>query len=346
MPSQTVPDQGVSGRKAEPEHQAAGADTAPLRTIVVLQTHFYNKSIARLFAGLAARLPDGYAAMVLMHVAPGTTPKPDLLRHTPHHFVTTPEIRNPAYPRKSNGPGWGIWRGGHTDLIALSFFSAHPDYERYWFVEYDVRFSGRWNEFFTFFDADPADFLSTSMRRMTDQPEWMHWPTLQVPADAGTIAAADRLASFMPVYRVSRRALETIDRAYRDGWGGHCEVAWATIVNWAGLTVEDLGGDGEFVAPGNRTRFYSNTVKNEALSPGSLVFRPVRSWTGSHRNWLWHPVKPLHFKLREDVRRAWMGAKPYLQRLRRFIPAHARTNDVPVNDWPGPATPDPSRRSR
>jgi hypothetical protein len=315
------------------------------RTVVVLQTHFYNKPLARLFAGMTARLPEGYSAIVLMHVRPGT-PKPQLLLRERHHFVTTPEIRNPAYLRKSEGPGWGIWRGGHTDLIALNFFNAYPHYDRYWFIEYDVRFSGRWNEFFAFFDADAADFLSTSIRRKTEHPAWMHWPTLHVPGDAGTLPDDERLCSFMPVFRVSRRGMEAVDRAYRGGWGGHCEATWPTIIHYAGLTIEDLGGDGTFVAPGNHTRFYSNTPENEDLFPGSLVFRPVRSWTGAHRNWLWHPVKPLQYKLREDARHAWVLAKPYLQRLRRTAPAHARTRGAAVSDWSGTATPDPSQRSR
>jgi hypothetical protein len=302
----------AEGQEVTPPTRAA----APPHTVVVLQTHYMNKSLARFFARLTRGLPAGYEARVLMHVPPGT-PKPPLLSGIPHHFVTTPEIRDPAYINKaSGGPDWGIWRGGHTDLIALHFFKANRQYERYWFVEYDVRFSGDWSDFFGYFDRDEAAFLSTSMRRAPVDPNWMHWPTLHIPDAVGPVPDAERITAFMPVYRISRQGLEAIDRAYRQGWSGHCEATWPTILHHCGLSIADFGGNGEFVAAGNRNRFYTNTPQDKDLAPGSLVFRPARAAPGSHRNWLWHPVKPLRYRLREDARHIWVMLKPYLQRLR------------------------------
>lgn len=329
--------------------EAASASTRPhgappARTVVLLQTHYLNKSLLRRFATLTQSLA-GHEAKILMHRPPGT-PKPALLENVPHHFVTTPEIRNPAYPAKSGGPNWGIWRGGHTDLIALHFFNAHPNYDRYWFLEYDVRFSGSWPRFFLYFAESDADFLGTTIRRATTQPEWMHWPTLSVPDSAGPVGQADRICSFMPIMRASRRALAAIDAAYRAGWGGHCEVTWPTIVARAGLKIEDFGGDGEFVRPENRNRFYTNTPSDRDLAPGSMVFRPARTSAGFRRNRLWHPVKPLPAKLKEDARHAWVMVKPYLPWLRlgdgrREAASGARR----VSGCPEPAMQGPSRKS-
>jgi hypothetical protein len=85
--------------------------------------------------------------------------------------------------------------------------------------------------------------------------------------------------------------------------------------------LEDIGGNGEFVRPENVNRFYTNTPLDEDHAPGSMVFRPARSWTGARRNMLWHPVKPLPHKLREDARHAWVRLKPY---LRWMLPRNAR----------------------
>lgn len=298
-----------------------------MKTAVVLQTHYVNKALARFFARLTRDLPAGYEAFVLMHVPPGT-PKPPLLSALPHHFVTTSEIRDPTYINKASGDaGWGIWRGGHTDLIALHFFKTHRNYDRYWFVEYDVRFSGAWKDFFAHFDRDGAEFLSTTIRRASTDPEWMHWETLHTPPAVGTLPDAARLCAFMPIYRIARRGLEAIDRAYREGWTGHCEVTWPTILYHADVSIADFGGSGEFVAAGNRNRFYTNTLQDKDLAPGSLVFRPARSSPGFHRNWLWHPVKPLRYKLREDARHAWVSLKPHLRRLRGLTRPEAATRD-------------------
>lgn len=293
-----------------------------VRTALVLQTHYLNKPLVRFFARLTRDLPDGYEPFVLMHLPAGRG-KPPLLSTLPHHFVTTPEIRDPAYVNKAfGGADWRIWRGGHTDLIALDFFKKHRSYDRYWFVEYDVRFSGAWRDFFDYFDRDAAEFLTTSLRRASTDPGWMHWQTLRVPPDAGTLLDTERISAFMPLYRISRRALDAIDRAYREGWSGHCEVTWPTIVHRAGLGIADIGGSGEFVAPANRNRFYTNTLEDKDLAPGSLVFRPARSSPGFRRNRLWHPVKPLRYKVREDARHAWVMVKPYLHWLRGLARPH------------------------
>ncbi len=295
---------------AEDDALAKGAYAAGGRNVVVLQTHYLNRPLLRMFSSFVAGLP-GYDARVLMHKPP-EQPAPPELQAVPHHFVTTPELKDPGYWGKLSAPRWSIWRGGHTDLIALHFFNSHPSYEHYWFIEYDVRFSGSWPYLFRTFEDSDADFISASVRRASDDPNWMHWPTLRPPESVGSLPPEERLCSFMPVMRVSRRALRAIDAAYRVGWTGHCEATWPTILHRAGCKLEDFGGSGEFVRPGNHNRFYTNTVADQNLAPGSLVFRPARWMPGLRRNKLWHPVKPLPHKLREDARHIWVTLKPYL----------------------------------
>lgn len=310
--------------------------TQPALTALLLQTHYLNRPLMRMFNRLSAGMPEAEAA-VLMHLPPDR-PKPRELARVPHHFVTTPEIREPAYRRKSGGPGWGIWRGGHTDLIALHFFRAHPEFAYYWFIEYDVRFSGEWQDFFSAFEQSDADFLSTSIRRASHDPNWMHWPTLHPPEGTHQPPMDEMLCSFMPIFRISHRGFQVIDQAYREGWTGHCEASWPTILYRAGCRLEDIGGDGEFVRPENRNRFYTNNPSDVDLAPGSVVFRPVRWRTGAGRNRLWHPVKPLPHKLREDARHIWVMLKPYLP----WVKHTASQTPLSPLPWPGGATRGPS----
>jgi hypothetical protein len=293
------------------------------RTVVVLQTHYVDRALIRFFGKLAAAGTPRYEVVLLMHASAGTR-KPHLISTVPHHFVTTPEIRNPAYANKSAiGSEWHIWKGGHTDLSALHFYQKNPDFDFYWFVEYDVRFSGNWAEFFGAFAEDSTDLLTTSLRRATVDETWMHWPTLRPAENATPLDNADRICGFMPIFRVSRHGMAAMDRAYREGWTGHCEATWPTIINLTGLRVQDIGGDGEFVSPGNQNRFYTNTLGSKDLSPGSLAFRPARFRPGPQRNRLWHPVKPLLLKVREDARRAVPAWIKRIQRRHRHEPAQS-----------------------
>jgi hypothetical protein len=58
------------------------------------------------------------------------------------------------------------------------------------------------------------------------------------------------------------------------------------------MTLEDMGGTGEFVRPSNINRFYRNTPSAASLGPGTFVFRPVMDKPGHEPNMLWHPVRP------------------------------------------------------
>lgn len=254
-----------------------------------------------------------------MHVPPGT-PVPPRLQDVPHHFVTTPEIRNPAYPGKSGGKEWSIWAGGHPDLVMLHFAQAHPHYERYWLIEYDVRFSGSWATLFDAFEDNDADFLTTSLRTAKDNPDWPYWDTLHQPEESGArLRDEERVVGFVPILRASRAGIDAVDAAYRAGWTGHCEVTWPTIIRRAGLRIEDIGGRGPFTAEANRERFYTNNPNAWGLRPGGFAYKPARYAGGLHRNMLWHPVKPPLVTFREDLKRAKQLLLRNARRVRALI---------------------------
>ncbi|HYZ30952.1 MAG TPA: hypothetical protein VE684_01570 [Crenalkalicoccus sp.] len=290
------------------------------RNALLFQTHFFDRIAAGAFAKLRRGAPPDTEAIVLIHLAPGA-PVPERLRRVPHHVVRTDELREPAYAAKCGGAGWSLWEGGHVDLILLHFFRAHPEYDRYWLVEYDVRFSGDWRRFFFPLELLEADLLTPLLRRRADQPDWMWWPTVRVP-----VPEAGMLCAFMPIFRVSRAGLAAVDAAWRAGWAGHSEAVWPTAIAAAGLRLADPGGDGPFTPPALRNRFYTATMHTVELSPGTLMWKPSLYRPGSRPDTLWHPVKP--FWPRVELRQALHDVRADLYLLRRRLagaaPARAR----------------------
>jgi hypothetical protein len=182
---------------------------------------------------------------------------------------------------------------GHMVYAWLDFYLENPDYEYYWVMEYDVRFTGNWNEMFGHFDKSLADLLGTTMQRLPDMPDWYWWSSLKTPW-GGALDGHEYVRGFFPFVRLSNRALKVLDEKYRAGWCGHFEVTIPTILDYFGLELEDFGGDGEFVASGNTDRFYTNNPHNPDLTPGTFVFRPSMNVPGDEKNKLWHPIKPAH----------------------------------------------------
>lgn len=169
---------------------------------------------------------------------------------------------------------------GSTHFPLMEFFSKFPDYEYYWLVEDDVKFFGNWKRFFDAFAMSREDFVACYIRKYDEEPAWYWWPTLTHPTQE--IPLTERLASFNPIYRISKRALAYLHQKHCEGWCGHFELLIPTLLFHGGFQLRDIGGGGQFVVPGEKNRFY--TTKTFRHAP---PFRQI----GWRKNKLYHPVK-------------------------------------------------------
>jgi hypothetical protein len=294
---------------------------AGTREAVLLMTHFIDPMIVGHYRRLVSE-SGGRDVFVLLNktddVNPSFNRPPDLKVFE----FTVDDLRALGYPIK----GRRI-RDKDIELFSFTFWKRNPGYDRIWVVEYDVMFTGLWFELFNHFNTNPAALLATSIHRWAVNPSWPNWPSVITPHGPPP-DLTNYIRAFMPLYRMSREGYAALDAAYKDGWEGFYEGIVPRILLDAGLTVEDIGGDGEFVAEGNRNRFYSSTPSDNTLSPGSFVFRPIFTHPGQEPGRLWHPVKPPQathrtgwpIKRREQiVHRARTLARHSMARLSRML---------------------------
>jgi hypothetical protein len=183
----------------------------------------------------------------------------------------------------------------NLDLAPLHVYRMIPEYEHYWLIEYDVRYSGNWNWLLQELDDPAVDFLGTVVQRRSENPAWSHWQTLCTLAVDGRPQHHDRqVKAFAPMMRLTQRAFAAVDDAYRRGWHGHYEALWPTVIAAAGLRIEDIGGSGSFTPAARAGRHYSSTAGHGHLWPGSFIYRPSipESAIADSIPLLWHPVKP------------------------------------------------------
>ena len=255
--------------------------------IVLFLTHVFDESTAAEYERLVSDC-EGYCDTGLLYDARASYDTIDPSRVsgavgydlegdlcTLRHFAD-PGITSPA--------------AGNMDVPVLEYARRQSGYSHYWVIEFDVRFTGRWTDLFQAFRRSPADLLTTSLHDYAYHPNWAWWKTLQTPPEV-SLAPSDLIRAFLPIYRISRRALRELPEAYRSGWRGYHEVTMGTILKYAGLTLEDIGGDGPLVRWRNRNRFYRNDPRTEPLSPGTFVWRPVREQPGDRWRTLYHPIK-------------------------------------------------------
>jgi hypothetical protein len=190
---------------------------------------------------------------------------------------------------------------GHVGVPVLQFFRDNPSFDYYWTIEYDVRFSGDWHFFFDFLKDAKQDFLTCHIRAHAEEPDWPYW-SLDHPRKS--IPLSERLRSFNPIYRVSNRALSFLDQSLRDGWCGHNEVVWPTLLHHHGFKLMDIGGKGRFTPSEMEDNFYTESEPNSGglLDCGTMRFRPSFWRVGRDKNKLYHPIKPLFFVIHEKIR--------------------------------------------
>jgi len=182
---------------------------------------------------------------------------------------------------------------GNANLPLLYYFSRYPEYQYYWLIEYDVRFTGDWPSFFNSFKASESDLLGTTLYSYQYCTDWTYWESLKPPHRQ--IDRDKMIRGFFPIVRYSKRACERLVNAYLEGWRGHFEVLVPTVLSMQGFSIEDIGGDCEFTPAERRNHFYQNTPKNEALAPGTFRFQPSHSLPLELPDMLYHPIKPAKY---------------------------------------------------
>jgi hypothetical protein len=255
-----------------------------VRTAVVLMTHRFDESILdefhRIREGLGATdqaflLSDGSAATPAP-VAPWT-----------HTFDFAHVSR-----RASQVIGADILRNVH--LAWIDFFEANPEFDAYWLIEYDVLYSGSWNELFDAFREHPCDLLCTHLRAHAQEPGWFWWPQIHAPAAGPALPEELLLRGFLPISRFSRRGFERLRDAVDEGWAGFLEGLVPTLFLASGLSIGDIGGDGPFVPEGFRNRFYTSAsdADGSLRDLGTMRFAPPILFPRILPGRLYHPVKP------------------------------------------------------
>ncbi len=256
-----------------------------MRQVFLYQTHFFHKEILDEFEGFAQGVQELGKAALLFHGSDerlSTTAWSDRVCQYSDEDLASLGYKT-IRDRLSRG---------HSYFLLMRYFQQNPGHPFYWCVEYDVRYTGRWQDFFASFDDNHSDFLTSNVHPYHEMPDW-HWWELEGPERP--IQPPDKLRSFNPVFRLSRRALKYLHTALSNGWCGHYEVLLPTLLHRSGFTIEDFGGNGPFVSPDNIDRHYiapEVTPRGRLSGSGTLRYRP--EITGGERlpGKLYHPLKP------------------------------------------------------
>ena len=270
-------------------------------------THVWAPEIQDEFENLAAiEGPDVW--LLLDARTPGAA---SLEKQYPNcHVFDEETLFHHPYPKLT---GHGLIN--HPHFPVLDFFLSHREYQQYWVVEYDVRYTGQWESLIRAFQSFDHDLVTSHIRHFAQEPRWPWWDTLNHPTQS--IVRERYVRSFNVIYRISNRALKFLHQAQLDGWRGYPEVSFPTLLSVGGFTLLDFGGNGRFALPEYKNKFYtSHSSINGLLSiSGTMRYRPSMARAGSRKNKIYHPVKP-ESMIEPLETRVKIVAKHTLERIR------------------------------
>jgi hypothetical protein len=251
----------------------------------LILTNNPSKEIIDLYEDIKKSTSGIGDTFILFHT---TSDIPESIKNTNHWSFSDISLSNfPIIPLSET------YLPVNTHFPLIDFYFSNRDYDYYWIIEDDVRFSGKWGHFFNGFlpTKKNYDFISSYVKPYEQEPNWYWWDSLRHPYIK--LPNYILLRSFNPIYRISKSGLEYIYQLLStEKWEGHHEVLLPSLLNLEGFSLSDFGGDGPFVQKGDKNRSYTETFldHNGALNHGTMRFRPVID-TLAEKNKLYHPVK-------------------------------------------------------
>jgi hypothetical protein len=261
------------------------------RQAILYLSHDVNNAVWRTYERLKKECSIFADTYFILNLSSDSIP-PDAEGTVP---ITPTQRAELGHPSRAGAVGWWMDTSLSHKLVVqsgidqaiLTFRKIKPGYDYYWLVEFDVEFSGCWTTVFNAFSDNTSDLLCTNMHRYETNPTWGWWKCLVWPNEP----KPEVIRGFLPFARLSAKAMDTIIAAGQSGIDGFYEIMWPTVLRRHGLVIEDIGGDGPFVRSNNVNRWYTSTLTNDTLSPGTFVARPIRFRPGRMANKLWHPIK-------------------------------------------------------
>lgn len=182
---------------------------------------------------------------------------------------------------------------GSCHFPLLRFYLDYPLYHFYWFIEYDVYFSGCWSNLFEDCDTNLGcyDFIGSQISKydIEKNGSWLWWTC----KNESGFPLEKCVKGFNPICRYSRQALKCLDMHLSKGYCAHSEVMITTCLYNNQMLIGDFGGQGEFVPEGWENKYY--IPKSVDADDGSIRYRPVFSMeeikSYMRTNTLFHPLK-------------------------------------------------------
>lgn len=156
------------------------------------------------------------------------------------------------------------------------FYKDHPNYNNYWVIEYDVIYTGNWNDLILKYERN--DFVSSNILTYDQCKTWHMWENDQL-THYQTIIPKVKIKSFNPIFKISRKALKDLILLNHKGNYGFYEIYFPSVLNQLGYKLKQFD------------ELIGNDQDNPYSSMAYIENDDNKFLNGDFKNLLIHPVK-------------------------------------------------------
>ncbi len=249
--------------------------------VILFKCHFLNDQIIAEYRNLALSSASESCDVIMLYDNSKADFKP--ISGVKSFLFTEEDFHTIGYPLRDVLPKSSVpkfmfdysLQWFHADYPVFLFYQTYPEYHYYWQVEFDVRFNGNWEHFFSFYHTNDADFISSYIvGKEKEISGKSSWTAHNLKVDESHL----RVSPF-PVTRFSNRALILLDREFKKGACGYCEVITPSLLNIHNYTMVSI--DIKFCT--RRTFQFTYPIHYSLYA-----FYRLLPWT---KNRLFHPVR-------------------------------------------------------
>lgn len=249
--------------------------------VILFLTNKSSKDVLDSYDKLVLDAESNFDIIILYHQ---TIPEiPNEIKTRPHFVFTDNNIYDdlgfPVYCGR-------IFFNGCGHFPLFWFMKNNPDYEHYWVIEDDVRFTGNWMTLFGHMPYD-YDFISSHLRLESRDSGWA-WINSFLYENGQEVPDNEyqKVASFNTIYRLSNKAMKYLAEKYSiDKYRGHHELTMATLLYNNNFKIGDFGPvGGNFMIPNLPYPYYTADTNR---------FRPIFVNLNElvELNTIYHPIK-------------------------------------------------------
>lgn len=169
-----------------------------------------------------------------------------------------------------------IWYNiGHYIVL---FYDKYPNYKYYWSVEYDVKFKGDWDDFFSIYNNSKIDYLGVDIQETKIDDTKGYWGLFDFD-----VPYKKRLRCFGTIQRLSNRLLKAVSDELKQGRHTYFEQLFPSVAKHYNYSVKDLN---EIAVNKTGQQIYTgSTMTYEDITLNQYVH------LANSKNKLFHPVR-------------------------------------------------------